>query len=1391
MYSIFNKYGEEICKVNSLEYQGEFMSVSKVVATIKSHNVIGFNTGDYIDFRGERFTLRYTPAVSKCARPNTYGEGFVYENITFYAPSDELTRCDFLDIVEYDNKIHFTSLPTFSFYAESVEELASRIQANLDRLYTGDNKWSVSVAVGTISKPHNFSVQNIKCWDALVLANTELDLNFVINGRNVVIGSVGSSIEHDFKYGKGNGLKQIATNTSDNYAIITRLRAYGSTRNLPYRYYNKLYVDANGNVSYLKDKPSSGYTPLISESMYLPNLMLPMLRDASLIGKTGDLYNEDGVLCGTYKLGGTKGVDAYIDSVDGIEKYGINEGTVFFDNDGSENDDDNIYPSMEGMTAQALIDAGYSITLDEGDNGNLDEILSAEQMTDDGIIENEGGNIGQKTFSVTLKDIGFNISDYLLPGETAKISFKSGALVGREFDITSITKSGKKQILTLARYLDDDIQWVFPNKVYNAQAGDKFVLLNIYMPDAYIVAAEYGRLLERAKLYLAENDHNAITYSPTIDDIFLARHSEIAEVIKEGDIFTFSDDDLGISKSITISALTIKIGESLIPKYEVTLSETKDATLVDRITTKVSESLGKTILQPNNILSQSKLAFDKRYLRKDAEDTSSKHITFESGVDIKGGAVVDSIEASDVNASTGEIKTLTTDSIRSNNYSAVSGYRMENVGDDSVIDIDKLYVRKKAIFTELDIKSLKHIGGAILLSPASCKITSVEEIKSGSTITGYKCYFLATDGQETINNEWVVGDQSVCNKYNITKLHHYWRLVTAVSASPINGYHYVILSATDCDDFSNVPQAGDEIVCLGNRNDVDRQGAIFLNSEGTDAPSLLQLNGINSYSLESKNIITLLSKSQNIIRGQQVEVITESGNKSVKQFADEALVGANSYSDGVGNALKEFVGERETYLQAQITQNAGDITLKADKSSVDAIEGRVSNAEAKIQVNAGNINLKADKTTVDVIDGRVSKAEADIQVNSDGLSSVVSKSNDIYRVYDKDSEGFYEGISPTFYLENYDLQGSGYRTGLGCCVNNAQYCTLIISLTSVNDRLRFNVPVNIYYWDGDNSAVDSLIAMINDGTIDEQDLGGMPLAGMPGGYIDIYVENEYEANTYEYLPGFEVAQNTDFVVDSKIAYNGCLAVKVKASYKDAFKAYFFTERANAESRIRQTADEIELKVGNTGINLDKKQITLSAANTVVKGDLSVQRVMTYYENGAVRSAYNGNGNGTIVYFYPNGNKMREDVFIYDAKGNATGMATIYYNADGSVSWKLTSNGFETTLADYWTYEEGMAYSTSNSAILKAIGAYKTSGSIDLPTDVFSKFIATSQSAYQAYNNKVVRGRVASAAVPTNQIFYSGYYFRPIPMQRLDGNEFFIVYSVSEGVVTGSTEIDVI
>ena len=216
-----------------------------------------------------------------------------------------------------------------------------------------------------------------------------------------------------------------------------------------------------------------------------------------------------------------------------------------------------------------------------------------------------------------------------------------------------------------------------------------------------------------------------------------------------------------------------------------------------------------------------------------------------------------------------------------------------------------------------------------------------------------------------------------------------------------------------------------------------------------------------------------------------------------------------------------------------------------------------------------------------------------------------------------------------------------------------------------------------------------------------------------------------------------------------------------------------------------------------GIDIANGTISLGAKNTIVKGDLSVQRVLTYYEDGSVRSAYNGNENGTIVYFYPNGNKMREDVFEYDKDGNATGMSTIYYKTDGSISWKLTQNGFETTLSDYWTYEEGMAYTSTISEVRKAIAAYKTSGSIDLPTSVFSTFVATSGSLNQSYNGRVVQGRVATSALPKPQTPFTGYYFDPSPMQRLPGQGssttvmFFRVKYVNNGTVESITDYEVI
>ena len=141
---VYSKDGLAKCEARKIEYNGEFMGACSVSLNISTPSPIGFEIGDWVEYRGERFELNYDPSVVKESSSNTYGEGFVYENVVFNSLSDELTRCDFLDVVPNDNQMHYTSLPTFSFYANDITKLAERIQTNLDRVYTGNKKWTVS-----------------------------------------------------------------------------------------------------------------------------------------------------------------------------------------------------------------------------------------------------------------------------------------------------------------------------------------------------------------------------------------------------------------------------------------------------------------------------------------------------------------------------------------------------------------------------------------------------------------------------------------------------------------------------------------------------------------------------------------------------------------------------------------------------------------------------------------------------------------------------------------------------------------------------------------------------------------------------------------------------------------------------------------------------------------------------------------------------------------------------------------------------------------------------------------------------------------------------------------------------------------------------------------------
>ena len=177
-------------------------------------------------------------------------------------------------------------------------------------------------------------------------------------------------------------------------------------------------------------------------------------------------------------------------------------------------------------------------------------------------------------------------------------------------------------------------------------------------------------------------------------------------------------------------------------------------------------------------------------------------------------------------------------------------------------EIDELYVRVKAVFEELEIRRLTHVGGNLILTPAACTLIRVEKITGG-----WRCYIKADDGTTATTNSFVAGDQARVQTFNIkagvyknVSNRFWWRLVTGV------GDDYIDVSESDSAASSDAPQAGDVVVQLGNRNNPDRQHAILIETYGSGTPFIAQYEGIDHYALDGK-LLTRIGKGGNIFTG--------------------------------------------------------------------------------------------------------------------------------------------------------------------------------------------------------------------------------------------------------------------------------------------------------------------------------------------------------------------------------------------------------------------------------------------------------------------------------------------------------------------------------------------
>lgn len=191
-------------------------------------------------------------------------------------------------------------------------------------------------------------------------------------------------------------------------------------------------------------------------------------------------------------------------------------------------------------------------------------------------------------FKIRLKQIGFDISHQATIGKGCKVAVNTGACAGRDFVVTKCLSTSDGWELTAKRQQDDSLDYLFPNQDYQIAPGDRFVLIDIAMPDIYIKTAE-DRLLSEGQKLLERASKIQNHYEPSIDAKVM---HESGRSLREGMFMEITDEDVvdGATDYILIDTLGIYEDEDAIPTYKVTLKERRKVTYKGTPTAPSTES---------------------------------------------------------------------------------------------------------------------------------------------------------------------------------------------------------------------------------------------------------------------------------------------------------------------------------------------------------------------------------------------------------------------------------------------------------------------------------------------------------------------------------------------------------------------------------------------------------------------------------------------------------------------------------------------------------------------------------------------------------------------------------------------------------------------------------